>query len=296
MIAFGFWLLAFSQQPIANDMAISEEQVKSSIVHRSSFLVDTDSLHEHPMAKEVMIPLSTEDWLRLRESIQRYGIRVPLSILRNGTVLDGHHRLEIAQELGIPHVPVQVLDLAEERDQLVWMIRANLDRRQLTEGQRAVMAKRLYELEQRRASERRAQAPGLPLGTKKSHVENFPQQGRARELAAQTVGISGRTLEKVIQAIKREPSLEEPLRKGEISVHRAYTMAKAKEDSRRISKEGSEMKSDMTRTCFMLSKEEYNKLKAIAHEKLLPLPKLLRQLVRMYLNLHWDEACRFDRL
>lgn len=263
---------------------ISEEQAKSSIVHKSSFLVDTDSLQPHPQAEGLLIPLSMQELDKLKESIRRYGIRVPLHILRNGTVLDGHHRLQIAWELGIEHVPVQVLDLPEERDQIVWMIRANLDRRQLTEGQRAVMAKRLYEMEQARAhmrqlelKERQPRSEGRFI-TVGGRFSTSGECGKARELAAKEAGISGRTLEKAIQAIKRDPSLEGRLKSGEISVHRAYTMAKAKGDNHRDNRQ------DMVRTCFLLTKEDYHKLKALAYEKLLPLPKFLGQLVRWYLD------------
>ena len=42
------------------------------------------------------------------ESMRKEGIREPLTIDMNWTVIDGHHRIAAARELGIDWIPVRV--------------------------------------------------------------------------------------------------------------------------------------------------------------------------------------------
>lgn len=191
--------------------------------NRTSFLVDVDSLKPHPEWRRYAVPMPKEAWDRLYESIRRYGIRVPLSIW-NAQILDGVHRWKAAKQLGVKHVPVLPLELEDEEEARIWMIRANLDRRHLTSGQRAMLVKLLYEIEKEKASQRRARQ-GRDRGGKFSPTVEPQEKGKARDRAAARAGISGRTLEKALKAVEKRPDLEEKLRKGEISVDRAYRLA-----------------------------------------------------------------------
>jgi len=209
------------------ELPLSREEYRKKALNHQSFLVATDSLRLHPLHKKFSVPMAKDEYDRLKDSIRRYGIRVPLSIW-DSQILDGVNRWKIAKELRMEHVPVLPLELADEREAAIWIIRANLDRRQLTPGQKAMLAKHLYELERGRAEERRRST--LKKGQEKPtppDKESFPDRGRgqARDLAAQQVGISGRTLEKAIKAVEKKPELEEKLRRGEISVERAYRLA-----------------------------------------------------------------------
>ena len=48
-----------------------------------------------------MPPLGPEEYDRLRESIEQYGVLVPVVTDEHGFILDGHNRVEIARELGL---------------------------------------------------------------------------------------------------------------------------------------------------------------------------------------------------
>ena len=207
-----------------------EEDRRRKALRRESFWADTDSLRPHPLHKQYSVPMPKEEYERLKESIRRYGVRVPLTVWE-GRILGGVHRWRAARELGLKRVPVLPLDVKDEREAAVWIVRENLDRRQLTPGQKAMLAKALYELEREKAAERRAQAPGKPRGIKKTSecASLRTERGRAAERAAKQVGIGARTLEKAIQAVEKRPELEEKLRRGEISVERAYRLAKGQE-------------------------------------------------------------------
>jgi ParB-like chromosome segregation protein Spo0J len=217
-------------------LPLGRAEARHYSLNQQSFLVDPTSLRPHPQVKQYTVPMPQQAYERLKESIQKFGVRVPLHITPEGVVLDGYHRLKVSKELRLTSVPVQVLDLKGD-EQLIWMIRANLDRRQLTAGQRAMLARMLFEIEKAKAKKRQEATrakPGEKVGRAKAK-ESFPgprateEKGQARDLAAKQAGVSGRTLEKAAKAVEKKPELEEKLKRGEISVDEAYKLAKAEE-------------------------------------------------------------------
>lgn len=75
--------------------------------------------------------LSTHDRQRLRDSIERYGVLIPVRVDEDGRIIDGHHRAEICAELGVvcPTEVVTGLTLEEKRYQAHAL---NVARRHLT--------------------------------------------------------------------------------------------------------------------------------------------------------------------
>lgn len=70
-----------------------------------------DRLKPHPRNSEFFADLSGEKYAELKRSIETHGIRDPLKILPDGTVIAGHQRLRIAKELGMEQVPVVIYDV-----------------------------------------------------------------------------------------------------------------------------------------------------------------------------------------
>ena len=81
----------------------------------------------------------------LREDIRKRGILVPLIAKRDGTLLAGHNRLLLAQELRLKTVPVQYVqeDLSDERER-EFIINDNLLRRHLSLEKRMMLYKLRY--------------------------------------------------------------------------------------------------------------------------------------------------------
>ncbi|MCZ8348185.1 MAG: hypothetical protein O9346_17375 [Leptospiraceae bacterium] len=94
-----------------------------------------------------LMPMSEEDYQRLKESIQSYGkLREHLKGYQDKTgtffLLSGWNRLKIASELEFKTIPcdiVEGLETPEERKQ--YAISENLDRRQLTTEQKRELVK-----------------------------------------------------------------------------------------------------------------------------------------------------------
>jgi len=89
------------------------------------------------------MPISADDRETLRESIDRDGIREPLrgyySPDGDFQILSGLNRLEIARELKLPLVPVEVVEIPEA-DREAFAIDENRARRQLSYEQKVLLA------------------------------------------------------------------------------------------------------------------------------------------------------------
>lgn len=115
------------------------------------------------MTANPLPPLTPEEYEQLKADIALRGVIVPILLDARGNVIDGHHRRQIARELG-EHVvcPEETLDCSEEeaRDLAVVL---NTHRRQLSpEGRREAVA-RLRELG--RSVRQIAEAVGAPKST-----------------------------------------------------------------------------------------------------------------------------------
>ena len=84
---------------------------------------------------QVMPDLTPEEYQALKADIQKRGVQVAVLIDEEGNVLDGHHRRQIADELGIdcPHETRSGLTHAEKTNVALAL---NLARRHLTREQR----------------------------------------------------------------------------------------------------------------------------------------------------------------
>jgi hypothetical protein len=152
------------------------------------------------MSNYQLLPkLSEEDYQRLRADIAERGIMVPVEVDEDGNILDGHHRMAIAQELGIKCPTIVRRDMAEH-DKRIHAVMLNLARRQLTGPQKVLLGRRIEPDIAARAAARRAQAEGQPRGTKSSLPDSCPEENQGKETrdeVAEVVGLgSGRTYER----------------------------------------------------------------------------------------------------
>lgn len=95
---------------------------------------------------DLMPPLTAEEHAELAADIKEHGVTVAVVVTDDDEVIDGHNRLEIAAELGLVSVPVEILSgltLAQKRQRAVDL---NLHRRHMTRQQKQeIIARRLKE-------------------------------------------------------------------------------------------------------------------------------------------------------
>ncbi len=120
---------------------------------------------------QFMPALSDDDYAALKADIAARGIMVPIEVDEDGNVLDGHHRLRIAEELGVP-CPRTVRAGLSERAKRTHARQLNIARRHLGSKEK----RDLIEAELRDDSERSNRQIGAELGVSKTTVDSVRQE------------------------------------------------------------------------------------------------------------------------
>ncbi|WFE44278.1 ParB N-terminal domain-containing protein [Verrucosispora sp. WMMD1129] len=87
---------------------------------------------------QLLPPLTADEYTALRADIEAHGIRVPVDVDEHGQVLDGHHRQQIAEDLGID-CPTRVVAGLTEEEKRHHAVAVNAHRRMLTRAQRRAL-------------------------------------------------------------------------------------------------------------------------------------------------------------
>ena len=157
-------------------------------------------MQRHPLSA-VWPDLNLTDHAALEKSIAERGVLFPITI-HEGQVLDGWHRHQIAQSLGLDCPTEQ---LPEGEDPIAFVMAQNQHRRHMKPGQWAAVL---------------AQLEALPQGRPRSDR----QIATAEELAEENP-VSRRTIQ-TVRAIHRDaPDLVEPIKQGVITPHDAAQIA-----------------------------------------------------------------------
>ena len=100
----------------------------------------------NPEFESLIPPLSDSEFETLEENLLADGCREPL-VVWNGILLDGHHRLSICLEHGLPFKTVAPRDdLEDELDARIWIARNQFGRRNLTDFVSSILALNLEKL------------------------------------------------------------------------------------------------------------------------------------------------------
>lgn len=213
----------------------------------------------HPLA-EIFPELDATAFGNLKESIDESGQRDPI-VLFGDEILDGRNRYKACLELGrIPQF--RNFDPARDGDPIKFVADKNLNRRHLTPGQRAAVAKRIDDFMKEAAEEaakspkpdppkedktgatvepgdprrdRSDRKPRGPLGDNKDDKDETKGKDdrafRQREAeAAEKAGASPRALRDFKFVEKYSPKDAKLVTAGKISLNEGVTRAKAEKD------------------------------------------------------------------
>jgi ParB-like chromosome segregation protein Spo0J len=142
-----------------------------------------------------MMPMGDTDYYNLKLDIKKHGIREPLkgySISKAVYILAGANRLNIAKELGIKKVKVELLDDLAMNLREQFCIDDNLNRRHLTRAQKSKLIERELEKNPTRSDRAIAEkfsASPTTVGTKRKGL----QQLSKLDSSAKRTGKDGKT-------------------------------------------------------------------------------------------------------
>lgn len=176
-----------------------------------------------PEFRDLIPPLTDEEFKQLRENIiEDCEVREPI-VTWNGIILDGHNRWAIIQEN--PDIPYKTMEMifASRNEAKAWMIRNQLGRRNLPNYERSRLALQLKEAIAAEAKANQA------THTEQGYQKSDKAVDTNKELA-KIAGVSHDTIHKVdVIEQKATPAVKEQLRRGEMSINKAYNEVKRKE-------------------------------------------------------------------
>ena len=150
----------------------------------------------HPVA--AIFPVLPDDELQdLADDIRTNGQQQPIVRDANGVIIDGRNRLLACARAG---VEPQFADLPAGTDPVAYILSANVQRRHMNQGQRAMAL---------------AKAQTFSSG-------KFQRKGEA----AKSMGLSGAHLSRAIAVIDHAPELADPVLAGDASLNDAYAIAR----------------------------------------------------------------------
>lgn len=189
------------------------------------------TLNIDPEFRDLIPPLTKEEQKMLEESILRYGCEQPL-VVWNGVLVDGHNRYGICRKHEIPF-DVKERNFEDRNDAMMWMLRNQLGRRNLTDYNRGEMVLKLKaqvaaDAEKRMLAGVRDDNPETNLSQGRDDRKTFAQLGKL-------AGVSGSQMKKIDKlASGADEETKQKLRSGEVSIHRAYTDLMEKEHAREV--------------------------------------------------------------
>ncbi len=180
-------------------------------------------------AYQLLPPLRAEERTELAASITEQGVIYPVIVDEDGTIIDGHHRVMIADSLGIEY-PTQVITGLTMHEKRVMAVRLNAARRHLTDA-RKVMLGRQIEPDIAAIAKARMVAGTLPSrdGRATSKLERSTDQQVANE-----VGIGGAKTyyrhKKVLSQVEQEaPELMPYIEAGDLTIAEVKRELKARQ-------------------------------------------------------------------
>jgi len=168
----------------------------------------------NPLA-ELFPQANAEDFETLKKDISNRGQLHPI-VMHGDTLIDGRQRLRACQELNIEPKFAQFaeLDLKCAPEDYIWS--ENMARRNMTEDQRAAVAKKFDEVSAEAAKRSKR---NLKRGTQKIEWADSPIRGkRSREILAQRANVSEYKIRQAERLAKHDPAALEKVIAAEMSM------------------------------------------------------------------------------
>jgi DNA modification methylase/predicted RNA methylase len=173
----------------------------------------------HPIAAKFPLDNQGPEFDALVEDIRVNGLQQTI-ILHKGKILDGRRRYLACQQAG---VSPEFGAWDRKGSPFAFVVSANIHRRHLTPGQRAVIGLELFEEEHRNAKDRQRLSKGRG---KKGAQRCATSNGKAKEQVARRVGCSTRLIEQIKHVHAEAPKLVADIAAGTLTVAAAAASLK----------------------------------------------------------------------
>lgn len=189
-------------------------------------------LKVNPEYKELVPRLTDEEYAALETSILHYQRAFePIKINKKDEILDGHTRFEICTKYSL-YFDTQVMDFPTVNDEKIYIIEANLERRQLNDFNKTELYAKLEPLYTERSKEDKEKQRNPETGKFEPLCSNEHdgKKGKARDKVAKLAGVSPTTYHRAKTVLEKgSPETIQKARDGKISITRAYMGVTQKE-------------------------------------------------------------------
>ncbi|MEM4099012.1 MAG: MT-A70 family methyltransferase, partial [Candidatus Micrarchaeaceae archaeon] len=191
-------------------------------------------LKPHP--HQGLVPrMTNEEYNALLKDIKLNGILQPIDITPERVILDGHHRVKAAKELGIKEVEVRIPELGSMSED-EYLVSVALNRRHLTEGQKAMLAleyqKILSARLQSEAGKKAINERWHPEGYVSEDVSETYRAKDSRKIVAEQFKVSEWKLRQANAVAQSAPDIVEKVKDGSLSLNEAAVLARKPKEIR----------------------------------------------------------------
>lgn len=185
-----------------------------------------------PEFRDLIPPQTDEERVALEASILAEGCREALVVWKgHHTLVDGHHRYAICKQNNIPFKTLEK-EFASRDDVIIWMVRNQFARRNISTFARSSLALKMEEAIARKAKAN--QLSGLKQGGAPVLMNSAKREEpiNTRAEVARVADTSEDTIRKVKKVNASAPTfVREEARKGNLSINRAYLLTRALENA-----------------------------------------------------------------
>ncbi len=137
--------------------------------------------------ENILPPLTKEEYASLKESISsEKAVLVPISIDENDVVIEGHHRLMLAKEVGLDEVPVRLHSMLDPAEKQKLALTLNLARRNLNQEQKRELIAGLIKADPEQSDRQIAVSVGVHNETVNSVRKTLVEAGDVTDSVTRT--------------------------------------------------------------------------------------------------------------
>ena len=184
--------------------------------------VKISDLKENNTFSELVPEMTTTEYQDLVKSIKKHGVRQPIHILTNKTILDGRHRVRACKEIGVIEVQAVVHGLSNN-EAIEFVVDTAIERRNLSKEQKVDIVLRSSELIKVLEEEAQLNKERGQFGNKEQRLGSAePDRKRTNERIGEMTGTSKATVVRMKKVKNEDPELYEKVVAGEESAFGAY--------------------------------------------------------------------------
>lgn len=185
--------------------------------------------------KNLIPPLSTDEYAQLEENCVKEGIRDALIVWEtpNGSkvLVDGHNRFQIAAQHGL-HWNEKTMQFANRDEARAWIIRNQFGRRNLSAYDRSILALKLKPI-----IAEQAKANQVRTSENRVSQKSDEQKVSTKDELAKIAGVSHDTIHKVeVIENKATDRTKQLVREGNLSINQAFQGIKREEKKKEVQK------------------------------------------------------------